>query len=443
MTMIMKMCFFAPPKSEKTSVRKVTPSKKIILLFFSLGTLLIVWLSLRMEFIREPVNYTFQGVKSPDSLPPRNQLQNLELYVRYNTKEANGRFSRLVEDWLFRSMLLFWPKNTSIVVVLDKDLEADREYGLKLKETNRFKQLDLRVCYMEPYPQDMIHHWGKMRMYFDMMHADLCTNATYVGLVDYDTVFTTAVTPSLILEDGRPVVTGRIGEPRIPCWIETAEYVLGIKQVMQCMHYFPVTFVTAHIREMREYVTKLHGKDFKEVVSEASGKLKVAPSCYCHYSIMCNYMWYHHRNEYAWHLQYVKFTHPLKASVPNEYFFTEVKPYEKTPHPRSSQHIRHYMLNGKYMDYKDPSERFVNDTLVEGLCYSFGFRLCGDLCTGYKATRIHANLFNFENYDWLWDSRCIEKQMEHYRNVSLLFNKNFFYLGSHEEVCIAIRQLLL
>ena len=415
--------------------------KKIIPLIVSFGVLSIVFLSWRKEFTREPAHDIFQVVEPPDSLSL--SQQHLELYVRYNTKQANGKFSRLVEGWLFRSMSLFWPKKTSIVVVLDKDLEADREYGLKLKQTKRYKQLDLRVCYMEPYPQDMIHHWGKMRMYFDMMHADLCTNATYVGLVDYDTVFTTAVTPSLIVENGRPVVIGRIGEPRIPCWIKTAEYVLGIKQVMQCMHYFPVTFITAHIREMREYVTKLHGKDFKEIVSEASGKLKVAPSCYCHYSIMCNYMWYHHRNEYAWHLQYVKFTHPLKASVPNEYFFTEVKPYEKTPHPRSSQHIRHYMLNGKYMDYKDPSKRFVNDTFVEGLCYSFGFRLCDDLCTGYNATRIHANLFNFENYDWLWDSRCMEKQMEHYRNVSHLFNKNFFHLGSHEEVCNAIRQLLL
>ena len=31
---------------------------------------------------------------------------------------------------------------------------------------------------MEPYPEELIHHSGKMRMYMDMMHADLCTNAT-------------------------------------------------------------------------------------------------------------------------------------------------------------------------------------------------------------------------------------------------------------------------
>ena len=36
----------------------------------------------------------------------------------------------------------------------------------------------------------------------DMMHADLCTNATYVGLADVDTLFTTAVTPSPVTEAG-------------------------------------------------------------------------------------------------------------------------------------------------------------------------------------------------------------------------------------------------
>ena len=75
-------------------------------------------------------------------------------------------------------MSLFWPKNSKVVVVLDKENEADRKYGSTLNETTRNKKLDFRVCYMEPYPKDIIHNWSEMRMYFDMMHADLCTNAT-------------------------------------------------------------------------------------------------------------------------------------------------------------------------------------------------------------------------------------------------------------------------
>lgn len=369
----------------------------------------------------------------------KNPLHEFEAYLRYTS--SIKQFPLQAESWVLRSMSLFWPKNSKVVVVLDKESEEDRKHGSTLNETTHNKKLDLRVCYMEPYPQEMIHHWGKMRMYMDMMHADLCTNATYVGLVDVDTLFTTAVTPSLILEDGKPVVTGRIGDPRIPCWIESAAYILRRKQVMQCMHYFPVTFKTAHIREFRQYVAKLHGKDFKQVVTETTHKLNIDGSCYCHYSTMCNYMWYHHRNEYAWHLQYVKPTRPSKASVPYDYFFTEVKPEEKIPHPRSSMHVRHFMLNGKYMDAVEPTARFVNDTLVEGLCYSFGINLCGDLCREYNQTNIHVNLFNFENYDWLWDSRCMKKQIEHYKNVADLFNKKFFYIDSSEEVCRTIASL--
>ena len=377
--------------------------------------------------------------KNSSKSPPTNPLQDLEVYVRYTT--ADAEFPKQAESWLFRNISLFWPKNATVIVVLDKENAGDRVYGSKIKKSTWSKKISFKVCYMDAYPPEMIHHWGKMRMYVDMMHADLCTNATYVGLVDVDTLFTTAVMPSLVLEAGKPVVIGRIGEPRIPCWIKTGEYVLGIKQVMQCMHYFPVTFKTAHIKEFRDYVTKLHGKDFNDVIAEASSKSKVDSNCYCHYSMMCNYMWYHHRNEYAWHLQYVKPTRPSTASVPYEYFNTEVKPHEKIPHPRSSQHIRHFMLNGKYMDAVIPSERFVNDTLLEGLCYSFGVRLCCSLCSGYEQTSIHVNLFNFENYDWLWDSRCMEKQIEHYQNVSSLFGEKFFNLDSREDVCSTIKQL--
>ena len=93
------------------------------------------------------------------------------------------------------------------------------------------------------------------------------------------------------------------------------------------------------------------------------------------------------------------------------------------------------------MDAVIPSERFVNDTLLEGLCYSFGIRLCGNLCSGYEQTSIHVNLFNFENYDWLWDSRCMEKQIEHYQNVSSLFGEKFFNLDSSEVVCSTIKEL--
>ena len=101
------------------------------------------------------------------------------------------------------------------------------------------------------------------------------------------------------------------------------------------------------------------------------------------------------------------------------------------------------MLNGVYMDAKVPSERFVNHQLAEGLCYSFGVERCPDLCKGFNVSNTHVNLFNFENYDWLWDNRCFEKQIEPYTNVTDLFNEKVFLLDSRGKVCEAIPALIL
>ena len=89
------------------------------------------------------------------------------------------------------------------------------------------------------------------------------------------------------------------------------------------------------------------------------------------------------------------------ASVPYEYFNTEVKPAEKIPHRHSLMHIRHYMLNGVYMDAKVPSESFVNHQLAEGLCSSFGVERCPDLCEGFNVTNIHVNLLSLNKHLYL------------------------------------------
>ena len=172
------------------------------------------------------------------------------------------------------------------------------------------------------------------------------------------------------------MVLGRFSHPRNLVGYNIS---LGVKQVMQCIHYFPVDFKTKHFRyaDMRQYVAKLHGKDFLQVWMEATEKTKVESWCYCHNSLMCNYVWYHHRNEYAWHLQHHKLApQTLPAMVSTDYFEEEIKMEEKIPFPSVSMHIRHFMMNGVYQDAKIPSKQFVDQNLIEGLCYSFGFQLC-------------------------------------------------------------------
>ena len=199
---------------------------------------------------------------------------------------------------------------------------------------------------MDPFSTNITHNWGKGRMYLDMMHADSCKLSGYVGFVYLDTLFVTAVTQDLLFEEGEPITMGRIDAPRIPCWIATVEYMLGLKQVMQCMSYFPVVFKVEHIIEMRRYIEKLHGKSFMEVFRIAPSSLKVADTCVCHYGIMGNYMLYFYRSSYAWHLQMVPMGRwdgrdAIPSMVNTTYFETEVLPSEKVPvqEARSTQGI--------------------------------------------------------------------------------------------------------
>ena len=208
-----------------------------------------------------------------------------ELYVRLTSKDS---FRQQLDGWLFKSINLFFVKYlASTVVVLDTEKSEDLEFGNEIIK-KKYAHMKLRLCFMNPLPQNTIHHWGKERMYLDMMHADFCTQREFVGFLNVDTLFVTAVTEDLLFEHGKPVVTARIGVPRVPCWLDTAEYILGRKQVMQCMSYFPVVFKVSHIVEMRKYVEKIHNKTFLKVFKTAPEAVKVATTCFCHYSIMCN-----------------------------------------------------------------------------------------------------------------------------------------------------------
>ncbi len=267
--------------------------------------------------------FSYDGIGSNDD-------RKFQIYVRMTSTK---NYIDYVERWLLRSMKMFFLKKyLELVLVLDNEKSEDHKYGDKFAESH--PEINTKVCYMDPVADNADHGWGKARMYLDMMHADSCSTKEYVGFVDVDTVFVTAFTDDVLFENGKPIVIGRIGVPQFPCWIQTAEYILGDKQVMQCMSYFPVTFKVAHIVEMRKYVEKLHLKSFNEVFKEAPSKVKVGHWCYCHFSIMCNYMWQHHRDEYAWHLQMVpdgkwNGEGAIPSMVDPKYFQIEIKSKEK------------------------------------------------------------------------------------------------------------------
>ena len=377
--------------------------------------------------------------KKPSEASPWDGTPEFILYVRLT---SGFRFDGEYKNVLVRTMKLFFPaERAKLLVVLDGEKKQDHQLGDKLKTEWPYPQ----ICYMDPGKPAVYHNVGKSRMYWDMLHPDKCTNVPYVGFVDTDTFFSTFVTPSLLFENGKPVIVGVIGEPTyFTCWATTTEKFLGRKEVMQCMTYFPVMIKTEHLKEMREVLSKEQNKTFEEIYrdSPSDGDHK----CICQFSFICNYVWYFHREEYSWHLQ----MNPngdwngkrrVESQVPVKYLHTVVKPGMKIPIPRASIHLRYTITNGVGLIGRPPPAEDVQEFIRAGLCYSAGFDFCPKECKDYDRNRVHFHLYSFEYFQWFWDRRCMEEQRKHYDNVKQLVNyyvKNklaVFNLEKIEKLC--------
>ena len=190
---------------------------------------------------------------------------------------------------------------------------------------------------------------------------------------------------------------------------------------MQCMSTFPVMIKTGHLKKMREIIGQLHNASFDDAFRTSLSKGGGA-QCLCQFSIMCNYVWYYHRDEYSWHLQMVpdgswNGQNRHASQVPVVYYQTEVKPFMKVPIPRSSIHLRYTITNGVFLLSKAPARHIWEDFIKEGLCYSAGFEYCPAKCARWNATKVHYNLFSFQSFQWFWDDRCYAQQQKHYQHV--------------------------
>ena len=352
-------------------------------------------------------------------------------FVLYLRLTAGPRWEREYEDVLIRTMKLFFPKERAkLLLVLDDEKQEDHNLGERMKREWPFPE----ICYMKPGDKGIYHGWGKARMFWDMMYPDNCTNATYVGYVDSDTFFSTLVTPQLLFENDKPIIVAKIGLAPYPCWEDTTEKFLGKKEVMQCMSTFPVMIKTQHMQEMRKFLSAEKGKSFNAIFRDSAQNND--PACICQFSLMCNYVWYYHRDEYAWHLQMVPNgdwmgEKHVKSQVSVEYYQKEVKPEMRIPIPRSSIHLRYTITDGIILDKKEPEKNVIEDFIKEGLCYSAGFEYCPGKCKRWNNTHVHYNLYSFETYQWFWDKRCKEEQDKHYRNVKQLVN---YYVNQNKEV---------
>ena len=307
-------------------------------------------------------------------------------------------------------------------------------------------------------------------MFLDYFYPERYVSAEYVGFADSDTMFTTVITPQVLFkfEDNKwkPTVQARIGEPfwqeHWDCWSDVSEYMLGKKEALQCMSYFPVIIKVEHIIEMRSYIENRTGKPFAEVFREAilienpyfSKTFKLLNDCMCQFSIFCNYIWYFHKDDYDFHLEMTPDEswdgQRRRASQVTLKYLKNIDWKLKVRKPRVAIHARHFLENSQYVSgsletMKEPVHSYLERRLQEGLCFSIGFDRCPERCTAFNSSKLHKTLFSFEKFQWSWDKRCYEAQTVHYQNVKRLIDsheghgKRIFGVGPLSDICSFIK----
>ena len=386
----------------------------------------------------------FQSEKDTISLsyertpvPKLFRKDNLELYLRVRYVIGWPESSNL----LLPSLKLFWP-HASIAVVFDAEEVVDQWAAANIQNISaRYAPVNFRAVLAEDYRSMLgvqtltipsFPYLGYHRGHLDMMHADKHVQSKHVGFVDSDAMMVTLVTPeSIFSPDGKPRIIGFLSrdnmgfEPYGIQFMKAVRYMLKKDAVLVCMSYFPVMFKREHITKFREYVAKVHNKPFLDVFKEMFRKTIL----YCHYSMMCNYVWYYHRDDYVFHYHsYVAWRpgwdEPQPDQIKNFGFLTDEN---KRPVARVSTHATYTIMT----DHLRPgtyNHSIAGPWFIDGFCYvanaqcqspqvcRFWHEACGRSGIDLDGTQVL--LFRFERtQSWEWDSRCEDAQRNHYDKV--------------------------
>ena len=334
--------------------------------------------------------------------------------------EKKWPLSLFYKQIFIRSMKFFWHQENSpidLAVILDSERKGDHTFGEEIQKEYPYPKVFYEV--------DEKTYGSKQtnRMQWSMFWADRYTTKEYVGFIDTDSIFVSLVTDDMFFQDGRPSVHGFYGTSFFSSFarMKVGTYMfLGLKQVFKAMNYFPVIIKTKHLVQLREYIENLHGSPFDDVFRKVIGKELVSQ-----FSIMMNYCWYFHRDEYVWFMEESQKT----SNEANELTsFPEITEEMKVPYPKLMSHYKYFRntvnvakgwnIWGGVNGVDDVSLKTRNKVMLEGYCFSGGFSLTPDKCTDFNQSEVRVVMFDFEFHSWLWDDRCLTSQRDHYSRTS-------------------------
>ena len=333
------------------------------------------------------------------------KVKDMDIYLRMTS--ANPKLVNFYDNVLVKSMSYFWPDNFSMVNVLDKERNEDKQFGNAIQKRFPFP----KVCYMKNV--QVPGYSGRDRMQRDMFYPELCTSKKFVAYVDTDTMFVSRVVPEMLFVDGKPKVIGVYGHVFDHFWEKSAQTVLDLfktKEVMRCMSHFPVIMKVEHMVQLREHLEKLHGMTFDELLINKT-KIRLLGQ----FNMMCQYIWMFHRGEYDFHFQYQRNQKPGLSSAAREsenyYRNLNLSPNQTYPLARVSIHYKWILEDWQ-------SQRTYRYLFKSSICFMGGFELCPSVCIHYSKDSLRKELFHFDLLDWTWDSRCMEAQRNHYTELA-------------------------
>lgn len=250
-------------------------------------------------------------------------------------------------DIFLPSFLVFWPlklSQTRVYLMIGEDANTtyiERFHSTLNSTLSKVSDVPDELCKVvtNNFESSYYNNQGPFRMQLIEYHADLYlpNDTEYIGFVDGDTYFTTYVDREDLFEEGKPIVRPRFGNFHGVLYMRPAEWILGgVSDPAVCMSYFPVLIKRSHIKEMREYIERIHSMKMAKVFQIWLGKFNADISIV---DVMCTFIWNFHRDEYSWH--------GYDISLPETRYFSASKmflrsnfTYEMTlPRPHVANHL--------------------------------------------------------------------------------------------------------
>lgn len=202
--------------------------------------------------------------------------------------------------------LLFFPRDmihTQIVLVFDAENDLDHMTASVLETA--YKDLGVKVFFEEPPPPGtltaLVRDEGFSRTQWSNFYSDLYSSADFIGMIDSDTefAFRPSIEKHMIMNMSNPVMFGiHIQDcPFYPC----VKYMIGMEAVAEFMYVFPFIVKREHLAFMRKHIVKTTGlATFEQAWWEMQNRF----SSWGQFSIMGNYLYHFHHDEYVWDIVY-------------------------------------------------------------------------------------------------------------------------------------------